>query len=513
MFVAYRRHAPGGFLQQNTPWESAQPSAPTRLESLGLGAIVALGAALRLSYLGDQALWFDEALSLEYARLPFSELMARLSVADVNTPFFYLLLKGMTLLGDSEFLLRLPSALAGILCLPVLHALGRRLGGPAVGLLAALLLATSSIHVRYSQEVRPYTLMALAAGLALWGLARLLQRGGHDGWGWATYVLGTSLALHCHSTMVLLPFLANVAALAWWLAGGRGDRRFPLRWVGANAVVVVLWSPVLALVARHIVVVLRTTWMHRPDAHAGAVMVSETYAPAAEGWGITALFVLMAAAGVWAWRRRPLALLLTLTFAAGVPALTFLISFWRPIMLSRTILWPTLPFAILLAAGCLALRPRVLSAAAVIFLVAAQGVAVADYFDTERPEPWDEITGLISRHVEPGDAIVVQPWTARIPFRYYFRALPDSFTLFGLRLDHPHDREREPGVLTLDDLPALAERHARVWLVLRNPGSLRGWTARAPLEQAFDLAAQWQARNLEAGLFTRRQVDPDAAPP
>ena len=76
--------------------------------------------------------------------------------------------------------------------------LGRRLLGAPGGLIAAAILTVAPFHVRFAQETRMYTLLALNAALALYFLARLLTdprsasepmgaqlaRGGraHDGW-------------------------------------------------------------------------------------------------------------------------------------------------------------------------------------------------------------------------------------------------------------------------------------------------------------------------------------------
>lgn len=473
---------------------------------LGIAAVTLLGAALRLYGLGTPALWYDEALSLHYARMPIVDLVSHLGRTEVNTPFYYLLLKAWTILGDSEFLLRLPSALAGILCILVVHALGRLVGGPRVGLLAALFLATSSVHIRFSQEVRPYALMALAAGVALWGLTRLLQGSGGVA-AWFAYVAGTSIALHLHNTMVLLPFLANLAALVWWLGPGRPDRRFPLRWVAANALALVLWSPVVALTVRQAMTVLQNTWMAPTDVLHVTGTVTDTYAPAMDGWWVTLLFAGVALHGVWQWRRRPVALLATVTFAVGVPVLSFVISYWRPILLGRTILWPTLPFYVLLAAGCLGLRPRVLTTGAVLVLLGSQAVSVAGHLREQRLEPWDEIARQVSDGLEAGDVILIHPWKARIPFDFYFRPGTLPHTIFGVRLDLPHGRKSESGILTLDELPALARDHPRIWLVMRNR-AFGGDVVREKLGGVATEADAWSARQLEVVRFAARAPTP-----
>lgn len=66
---------------------------------------------------------------------------------------------------DTEWVLRLPSALLGIANLVAIYWLGSLVGGRVTGVFAAALLAASSKHIYYSQEARAYSLLALAATL------------------------------------------------------------------------------------------------------------------------------------------------------------------------------------------------------------------------------------------------------------------------------------------------------------------------------------------------------------
>jgi uncharacterized membrane protein len=59
------------------------------------------------------------------------------------------MLHAWLLLGDSAASLRLLSVLASVAVIPVIFALGKVIGGPRLGLLAALLATISPIAVRY----------------------------------------------------------------------------------------------------------------------------------------------------------------------------------------------------------------------------------------------------------------------------------------------------------------------------------------------------------------------------
>ena len=146
--------------------QAAEPSpVATRYALL---AIVLVASALRLPTLGTQSLWFDEAATWSQVEGTLGDLFIRTS-ADNYPPLYNILAwLAVQVLGDAEWVLRLPAALLAVANVPLLYLLGRRIAGPSAGLLAAALLALSAYHVWYSQEARMYSLLAFAATAYAW---------------------------------------------------------------------------------------------------------------------------------------------------------------------------------------------------------------------------------------------------------------------------------------------------------------------------------------------------------
>jgi uncharacterized membrane protein len=139
-----------------------------------VGALTALGLALRLYRLGHDPLWFDEAYTANTAVKPLSEILQLLRT-EVSAPLYYVLLHGWErIAGDSEFGLRLLSALTGAAVVPALYAVGAALFSPVAGLMAAALGAVGPLHIHYSQELRMYGLLPLAALGVLYGFTAVL---------------------------------------------------------------------------------------------------------------------------------------------------------------------------------------------------------------------------------------------------------------------------------------------------------------------------------------------------
>jgi hypothetical protein len=165
---------------------------------------------------------------------------------------FYDWLLGATV-GWSEFRLRLPSLVCGLLCVFICPLLARKLVGTRVAILLAFLLAVSPVLVFYSRISRPYSAVALLGFAALLLAARWMQSGGFRR---AAFFVGASvLAIYFHlfaMVTVAAPVLAAIIFYFW-----KHFRKIPLaetstptlrQWIFASAIIGLL-SAILILPA------------------------------------------------------------------------------------------------------------------------------------------------------------------------------------------------------------------------------------------------------------------------
>jgi mannosyltransferase len=124
---------------------------------VALTAILLVATVLRLYGLGQESLWYDELLSWSRSRYDtMSEVVSQVSRLSVHPPGYLGLLHFVQKYwGDSEWILRFPSALCGVLSVLVLYFLGARLYTRKEGLIAAALSAVLWCPIYYSQEARP----------------------------------------------------------------------------------------------------------------------------------------------------------------------------------------------------------------------------------------------------------------------------------------------------------------------------------------------------------------------
>lgn len=139
-----------------------------------LGAVVLIGIVLRFWTRSD--LWLDEALTVNIARQPLSQI-PHLLREDGAPPLFYVLLHvWMGIFGQSDLAVRSLSGVLSLVTVPLGYLAGRRLGGRWIGWIVVLLLASSPFAVRYATETRMYTLVCLLTVLGFLAVDNALRR-------------------------------------------------------------------------------------------------------------------------------------------------------------------------------------------------------------------------------------------------------------------------------------------------------------------------------------------------
>lgn len=104
----------------------------------------------------NQSLWLDEATTGIVAQMSLSDFFTKFIVNDFHPPLYYLVVSlWTTVFGYSEISLRLPSVIFGVLTVYVTYLIAKQLKFKQP-IIPALFLATSGLHVYYSQEARMY---------------------------------------------------------------------------------------------------------------------------------------------------------------------------------------------------------------------------------------------------------------------------------------------------------------------------------------------------------------------
>lgn len=194
----------------------------------------------------------DEVFGIEYVTAPLGQVIGALAAGEPHPPLFYLLLHAwIPLAGNGSYALRWLSTAGDTLGVVLVYVLGRRLAGPLVGAVAAIVLALAPYHVWNAQDARMYTLATAFVTAAVYWAWRLLldHRPRHRAV--LGYTLGMLLALYTHYYSIYVLVLVNVFAVCALTAqrrtGWSGERSPPPHrlhlWAIAQAMVALLYAP------------------------------------------------------------------------------------------------------------------------------------------------------------------------------------------------------------------------------------------------------------------------------
>ena len=449
--------------------------------------ILALAMALRFYHLTSAAIWGDEGSSLLLSEYALGDLWFH-AAHDVHPPLYFFLLRGwIELFGDSIWSIRGMSAIPGVIAVGLGIWLTRKLSTRRAAVLAGVLLALLPTAVRYSQEVRMYSLLGvwlLGATLALVYWVRQPERTRYM----AVYVLLMSAGFYTH-------YFTALCVLVHWaylglLSAAPGQRLIKRpAWWGANVVIVLLylpWLPNLLDLVQHVdqLKVGGDIGWEEPVNLLSLPSMIWQFVLQDEGVGFwPPLFwlfplLLVAVVVVTAWRDRERyrpASLLALFFLLPL-LLVYAVSFISPVFIERYLTVYALALPILLA---LAIdRLSWLGAAVFVLFVGVELVGLKNNFAVDEHDQFNVPVEFVNRNYQEDDRIVLSDMMWYLSYVYYDQTdaqlqlytppKPDGTPTrpnaygFGTLVD------QDGGRIYLDHLSALPEGTRRVWLISSN---------------------------------------------
>lgn len=402
------------------------------------------GAALliRLFRLDYRSMWTDEFHTLNAALLPWGNLIVeRLRAGHLPTYFLFMKL-WTTAFGTSDFVLRLPSALAGCLIIPATVYFARPWLPPKPVWILATVAAVNGTAVWAAQEARMYSMLLVTATWAHGAFARAVQ--GQDRRAWVHYTLAAFIAVALQPVMIAWVIAHGVCAYAVQ-KNLRGSSRW--RWI----IALVATLPLLALVA-----LLQEKRPLAFDSHSlsdfvrdvvrnGGIFIKRlglvAFGVSADSGRWRALTSLALAIclvmGGWEWRRRAQepsflasheAIFLKITVLTVVipVAILFVASFLMEHVAGneRYLIPLCVPLWTLASWGLTARLPRRLKDALIVVAVGLLATGLVRHW-RDRGLGGREIVHFINRHAMPKDIIVCRatPTMKRMVEHYSYRPL------------------------------------------------------------------------------------------
>jgi len=416
-----------------------------------LVAIVGIGAVFRLYHLDAFGIWRDEAQTIFLARHSFpSGILQALMYADVSPPLYYFLLHFWERVFGSDWGLRFFSVVWGLVTIPLLYWVGRKVFDADVALLAALTAALSPHHIVMSRTVRMYTILPLASLLAMYFVHRFvaapadIEHTRARRIAWLGIIFSFAFVLYTHSVGAFFILSVN-CFFAWEMIWHKEARQLFWHWTMAQLCVALLYAPWMPVIFKqlHSQGAVMGPWLPRQSRLSNALRLFNELVGLAWPGGRPWLWIAICVLGTFTVKFRRTLVAFYLRFSTSLNLILF--CFIGPILLAalatpRTI--GTIPSYVtlvafpamcyLVARGVNAVRPRVLSLLLLLGLsiVWMQTVSVTY---VRRTSNLREIASYVAGHIGSKDVIVIAPDYLASTFNYYYEgpqtqvAFPSTF--------------------------------------------------------------------------------------
>lgn len=173
-----------------------------------LSMIVIIAFVLRIYHLGYESVWLDEVTSLLISQNRILS-MLEITKGDVHPPLYYIILHFFTLIGDTEFIIRLPSMIFGVLSTLAIFQVGKLNFDVKTGLFSAFLLSISIVHIYYSQEARMYSMVLFFSLICVYYFTKIIQDNERQDWIGLTIFTILNTYTHYYTIFLTIPIIVS----------------------------------------------------------------------------------------------------------------------------------------------------------------------------------------------------------------------------------------------------------------------------------------------------------------
>jgi len=401
-------------IDEETARTSAGRRASGRFGVLLLAELV-LASLVGFMFLGRPSLWLDEGFSVRISQLDWPQLFEVIGENDAAHGLYYVVLKLWTgMVGTSEFALRTPSAVFAVGAVVALVLLGRTLFTDRIGLIAGMLLIVNPFMVLHARDARGYAMVTMLITVAslLFVRQAIALRGGS--WQVVVYTIVGTLAVYAHvwSIFVLIVH-AGMALIV------KQFRPRLLLLIASWATMAILSAPLLYFLllsdgtdVSWISNVGVSLFVHHFRSHAGGWVLMVIYLV-----GVLAAFGYCFIGDTNRGRARwPIGMLTA--WIAVPPVLTFLVSLWVPVFVSRYLIVSLPALVLLVAVGVDTIKPAWMKYAILGVVVILSMVNNIPRYESSF-ENWRGATSYVLENAGEGDMILFYSPYVLAPYTYY----------------------------------------------------------------------------------------------
>jgi len=383
-----------------------------------LALILLIATATRLYGINSESLWFDEAFSVYHAQQSLGHIV---TLPESTPPLYLITLHFFTkVFGNSEFWVRMPSLIFGVLSVLLIFLLAKKIFNQKVGVYASLLLAFSSYHVYYSQEARTYSLLVFLSILSMYFFVNYLTS--NRRYYGVLYAISTALLLYSHVYALFLVLAQNVVYVYSMMDKKKWLYRIK-EWSLFQFLLFIIYAPWMGIFLSQIRVMNAGSWITTRNildvffvsfGYSGGVLLGLLY---------SALFVygcyeIMRGRKMLSRSQAYMVLLaLWIILPIVIPVIySLLIS---PIFFCRYIIFCIIPFFIIIAYGLTKIRRPVANAIMIIAVLLSIFYLVEQTKAIEKNQ-WENVIEQVNTIKSDNDVILLDYGYNILPFLYYY---------------------------------------------------------------------------------------------
>lgn len=333
--------------------------------------ILLLAMLLRLFQLGNNSLWFDEAMDLVTA--PKNPLLFFKSL-----PLYDIFSHSWGNFANSEFILRMPSVIFDLISVLFIYYFTLQIFNRKTGLISAFMLSISPFHIHHSQEFRMYSLLAMLTLLSVYFLRLSLNKGNNKFW--LGYIIFNITAINVHHVALSILFAKILFFLFYW----NKYKSLRMKWAVSNIIIVFF----LSLYINPMIMIMKnySGWWIPPVTWQSILITFKNFSI---GYNATPLIYFSACVlyfplfcwGIYTARKdKENLLLLCLCIFAPIIILSLISIIFKPFYVDRFLIASSLFYLALVAKGAAELKWKYCSTIVLLFITIITCPALVNYY-------------------------------------------------------------------------------------------------------------------------------------
>lgn len=434
---------------------------------LYLATLTIFALILRIYNISYNSIWSDEEFTLTFSQQSFYDIFFGIIAGEFNPPIFFWIehLIHLTIGIDTEFKIRIASAIFGAMTIPVFYFIGKEIYDERGGIILSTLLTLSTFHIFYSQEARAYTLMLLFTSISLLYFIKIIKsENDKTNKNWILFSAFSALAFWTH-------FYSFVFTACAFLYGIIFKRSIYKTW--GKALILYSWLSLPIIIIASSLLEWRVT-APITYGYKGLILVKYILEQFLEYNTIsTALFIYLALFGLlYIISKRHDVLKLCGFYFISIIGISMILSYIFPFMPKYTIF--LLPFFYLVCSGSYYffekyIPPQKAFPIFMIICIVANAWVLGFYYTKPSKDDWRGFSNELTQHTNDGDNVIISANTIEPVLRYYYNATSDNTTVIPLPLTRVaiegyYYNNTKPTYVILHGLSVMANDDLREWM-------------------------------------------------